>query len=77
MTPHEGFSPRLRFGNVHLVAHDSVGCAVHVGVLCECFNGTASIANYRSHLVGLEGELPDDRNHVAAPAADVVGEYYE
>lgn len=28
-------------------------------------------------LGGLEGELPDDRNRVAAPAADVVGEYYE
>ena len=51
VAPHEGFSPRLRFRNVHLVAHDSVGCAVHAGVLRECFNGTASIANYRSHLV--------------------------
>ena len=50
---------------------------MHAGVLCECFNGTASIANYRSQLGGLEGELPDDRNRVAAPTADVVGEYYE
>lgn len=50
---------------------------MHAGVLCECFNGTSSIANYRSHLVDLEGELSDDRNRVAAPAADVVGEYYE
>ena len=28
-------------------------------------------------LGGLEGELPDDRNRVAAPAADVVGEHHE
>lgn len=27
-------------------------------------------------LGGLEGELPDDRNRVAAPAADVVGEQH-
>ena len=28
-------------------------------------------------LGSLEGELPDDRNRVVAPAADVVGEHYE
>ena len=76
VAPHEGFSPRLRFGNVHLVAHDSVGCAVHVGVL-QVFQQLAPTCKLSFPLGGLEGELPDDRNRVAAPAADVVGEYYE
>lgn len=72
---HEGFSPRLRFGNVHLVAHDSVGCAVHVGVL-QVFQQLAPTCKLSFPLGGLEGELPDDRNRVVAPAADVVGEQH-
>lgn len=48
---------------------------MHVGVL-QVFQQLAPTCKLSFPLGGLEGELPDDRNRVVAPAADVVGEQH-